>query len=217
MPIPLLFPHDPINAFPAATDALVEPNGLLAAGGDLSVERLLYAYRHGIFPWYSDGEPILWWSPDPRCVLFPDHLRISRSLRKTLRNRPFEIRFDRDFRSVIESCAAARPGSTGTWITDEMIDAYCDLHAANHAHSVECWLDDRLVGGLYGVAIGPVFFGESMFSSARDASKLALVELVQSGRYQLVDCQLPSEHLFSLGAQSVAREQFLETLASVFS
>ena len=212
MPIPLLFPQDPIDAFPAANEALVEPNGLLAAGGDLSVERLLYAYRHGIFPWYSEGEPILWWSPDPRCVLLPDDLRISRSLRKTRRNKPFEIRIDSDFRGVIERCAAARPGSIGTWITEEMIDAYCELHTANHAHSVECWLDDQLVGGLYGVAIGEVFFGESMFSAARDASKLALVELVQLGKYRLVDCQLPSEHLFSLGAQSVTREQFLEML-----
>ena len=217
MPIPLLFATDPVDAFPAAKDALDEPNGLLAAGGDLSIERLLYAYRHGIFPWYSEGEPILWWSPDPRCILEPGELRISRSLRKNMSNTAFEIRTDHAFREVVERCAAPRLGSSGTWITDEMIDAYCDLHASKHARSFECWCDEGLVGGLYGVTIGDVFFGESMFSTRRDASKFALAELAQCAEYRLIDCQLPSQHLFSLGAKAVPRERYLELLATVLA
>ncbi|MEM7294777.1 MAG: leucyl/phenylalanyl-tRNA--protein transferase [Pseudomonadota bacterium] len=215
MPIPLLFPDDPVNSFPDIEDALVEPNGLLAAGGDLSIERLLYAYRHGIFPWYSDGEPILWWSPDPRGVLWPADLRVSRSLRKSLRLSGIEIRCDSAFSHVVRACAAPRPNSTGTWITDEMLEAYCALHQAGYARSFECWQNDELVGGLYGVAIGEVFFGESMFSTTRDASKIALVHLVQTGLYRLIDCQLPSAHLETLGARVMGRREFAAQLEKI--
>ncbi len=212
MPIPLLFPEDPVEAFPDAEDALPEPNGLLAAGGDLSVERLLGAYHRGIFPWYSEGEPILWWSPDPRCILWPADIRLSRNLQKSLRSTAIEVRTDTVFREVISRCAMSRPGSIGTWITREMLDAYCVLHQLGHARSIECWLDDQLVGGLYGVAIDGVFFGESMFSSARDASKIALVHLARNETYKLIDCQLPSAHLQSMGATTVSRRDFIEML-----
>ena len=212
MPIPLLFSTDPPDAFPDIEDALLEPNGLLAAGGDLGIERLLYAYRHGIFPWFSEGEPILWWSPDPRCILRPDTLHISKSLRKTLKSSPVEIRTDTAFRDVILACASPRPGSTGTWITAGMLDAYCELHAAGYARSIECWLEGELVGGLYGVSIGPVFFGESMFSRVPSASRMALVHLARCGSYALIDCQLPSEHLLTMGAVTLNRRDFREIL-----
>jgi len=191
------------------------PNGLLAAGGDLSTERLLAAYRQGIFPWYGEGEPILWWSPDPRMVLFPDELKISRSLSKTLRNKAYEIRFDTSFDAVIEGCAQSRSGQTGTWITAEMRAAYQRLHALGHAHSVETWIEGGLAGGLYGVAIGGVFFGESMFSRARDASKIALVALVGRCKAQdirLIDCQMHTRHLASLGARDMPRLRFSQLL-----
>src|SRR6266496_4521704 len=164
--------------FPPIQSALRDPNGLLAAGGDLSCERLLEAYRHGIFPWFSEGDPILWWSPDPRMILFPAELRISRSLEKTLRNRSYEARFDSAFDEVVAGCAAPRKGEPGTWISGAMSEAYRGLHRLGYAHSVETWIDGDLSGGLYGVAIGRVFFGESMFSRARDASKIALAALV---------------------------------------
>ena len=160
-------PGDPDLTFPDVNLAMREPDGLLAVGGDLTSERVLSAYRHGIFPWYSDNQPILWWSPDPRTVLFPSRLRISRSLRKTLRTARFEVTMDQAFRDVIVACAAPRPGSCGTWITRAMADAYSELHTRGSAHSVECWLAGQLVGGLYGVAIGRVFFGESMFKIGR--------------------------------------------------
>lgn len=191
------------------------PNGLLAAGGDLSTERLLAAYRKGIFPWYGEGEPILWWSPDPRMVLFPDALKISRSLAKTLRNKAYEIRFDTCFDAVMEGCAESRSGQTGTWITAEMREAYRRLHALGHAHSVETWMEGSLAGGLYGVAIGAVFFGESMFSRARDASKIALVALVgrcQAQGIRLIDCQMHTRHLASLGARDIPRLRFSQLL-----
>ncbi len=191
------------------------PNGLLAAGGDLSTERLLAAYRKGIFPWYGEGEPILWWSPDPRMVLFPDELKISRSLSKTLRNKAYEIRFDTSFDAVMEGCAESRSGQTGTWITAEMREAYQRLHALGHAHSVETWIEGGLAGGLYGVAIGGVFFGESMFSRARDASKIALVALVGRCKAQgirLIDCQMHTRHLASLGARDIPRLRFSQLL-----
>ena len=193
------------------------PEGLLAVGGDLSSERLLEAYRRGIFPWYNPGQPILWWSPDPRAVLYPEKLRISRSLRKTLRRDHFRITFDRDFRAVMLACAAPRlqnPGG-GTWITDDMVEAYCRLHELGDAHSVETRLGDRLVGGLYGVALGGVFFGESMFSRVTDASKVALVALartLQARGFRLIDCQLPTDHLARLGAEAMARNRFLAEL-----
>jgi len=202
----------PPDAFPDPVLALDEPNGLLAVGGDLRAERLLAAYRQGIFPWYGDGQPILWWSPDPRLVLFPGALRRSRSLRKRLRQGRYRVSANRAFEDVVRGCAAPRPRQAGTWITDEMAAAYVELHAAGHAHSLECWDGDRLVGGLYGVAIGAVFFGESMFSRASDASKVALATLCECG-YALVDCQLPNPHLARLGAAPVPRERFLALLA----
>jgi leucyl/phenylalanyl-tRNA--protein transferase len=197
--------------FPPLEQALDEPEGLLAAGGDLSPPRLLAAYRRGIFPWYSAGQPVLWWSPNPREVLLPAEFRCSRSLGKTLRNRGFEVTFDRDFDAVIEACAARREHSTGTWITPEMHAAYRELYARGHAHSVEVRLAGALVGGLYGVLMGRVFFGESMFSRERDASKVALARLVERANVaglQLIDCQLPTPHLRSLGSKPISRSDF---------
>lgn len=202
--------HQP-DGFPDVELALRDPDGLLAIGGDLSVSRLLDAYRHGIFPWYSDGQPILWWSPDPRSVLFPEQLRISRSLRKTLKKDCYRITFDTVFAEVIQECAAPREDGPGTWITQEMQAAYRHFHTAGHAHSVEAWCDNKLVGGLYGVALGKVFFGESMFSRMSDASKVAFVTLVAHLRqwgFRLVDCQVETAHLNSLGARTIARHEF---------
>lgn len=202
--------------FPPVTGALSEPDGLLAAGGDLTPARVLAAYERGIFPWYSEGQPVLWWSPDPRAVLFPDELRISRSLRRTLRQAPFVTRLDSAFDTVIQGCAAPRASGTGTWLTAEMMGAYRRLHALGFAHSVETWHADRLVGGLYGVCLGHVFFGESMFSVETDASKVALVRLIAEARtrgIELIDCQVPNPHLQSLGSRAIAREDFLHLLA----
>lgn len=206
--------HDPTD-FPDVSLALTEPDGLLAVGGDLSEQRLLAAYRKGIFPWYNEEQPILWWSPDPRAVLFPDKLRISRSLRKTLRKKIFSVKFDTAFAQVMLECAAPRPAQNGTWISDEMREAYLRLHQQGYAHSVECWQDDRLVGGLYGIAIGKIFFGESMFSSVTDASKVAFVYLVrhlQLKGFTLIDCQVSSAHLETLGACDIARAEFIHYL-----
>ncbi|MCU0803674.1 MAG: leucyl/phenylalanyl-tRNA--protein transferase [Burkholderiales bacterium] len=204
--------------FPPIEKALVRPNGLLAAGGDLSPERLLDAYRHGIFPWFSEGEPVLWWSPDPRMVLVPSAVRVTRSLAKTLRNREYEVRLDTAFPAVISGCAAPRPDQAGTWITPEMRAAYFRLHALGYAHSVETWIDGALAGGLYGVAVGRVFFGESMFSRARDASKIAFVHLARflAGRgFELVDCQMHTAHLESLGAREIPRADFARRVAEL--
>ena len=201
--------------FPPLEQALTEPNGLLAAGGALEPQWLLTAYRQGIFPWYSPGEPILWWSPDPRLVLLPDELHISRSLRKTLRRCPFELRVDSAFSAVIEACAAPRAPALGTWISAEMRAAYLAMHELGYAHSVECWRDGRLVGGLYGMALGRVFFGESMFSVATDASKVAFAHLVRFLRtqgYAIIDCQMKTAHLMSLGAREITRQQFRDIL-----
>ncbi|MFQ5487940.1 MAG: leucyl/phenylalanyl-tRNA--protein transferase [Gammaproteobacteria bacterium] len=201
--------------FPDVSRALADPNGLLAVGGELSPECLVRAYRHGIFPWYSDNQPILWWSPDPRMVLFPDELRISRSLRKTLRRGQYRITLDQAFAQVIEACATQRQEDEGTWITAEMMAAYCQLHRQGLAHSVETWCDGELAGGLYGVAIGKVFFGESMFHRRRDASKVAFVSLVallDAWDYGLIDCQVATEHLASLGAREIPRQRFIRLL-----
>ncbi|MBC2713260.1 MAG: leucyl/phenylalanyl-tRNA--protein transferase [Desulfosarcina sp.] len=198
-------------SFPPPYLAIKE--GLLAVGGDLSPERLLLAYRNGIFPWYSEGEPILWWSPDPRLVLYPDELRISKSLRKVIMKRLFHITFDKAFEAVIQACAEAkRPYGEGTWITDEMKDAYCELHRQGYAHSVEAWRDEKLVGGLYGISIGRAFFGESMFSRVSNASKVAFVTLVKNLRrlkFDLIDCQVKTDHLIRFGAREVPRKLFL--------
>jgi leucyl/phenylalanyl-tRNA--protein transferase len=201
--------------FPPLRSALKHPNGLLAAGGELSPERLLDAYRHGIFPWFSKGDPILWWSPDPRMVLFPGELKISRSLAKTLRNRRYEVRFDYGFDAVVAECAAPRESEPGTWISGDMLAAYGNLHRLGHAHSVETWIDGELAGGLYGVALGGAFFGESMFSRVRDASKIALVALVahlKSGAFGLIDCQMRTRHLESLGAREIPRRRFAQLI-----
>lgn len=209
--------RDSPQAFPPVERALSEPDGLLAAGGDLSPPRLLEAYRRGIFPWYSRGQPILWWCPDPRAVLIPQQIKVSRSLAKTIRNRGFDTRIDHSFREVLRYCGSTelRPG--GTWLSPEMRAAYLRLHKLGYAHSVETWLNDRLVGGLYGIALGNVFFGESMFSLERDASKVALKrlcdELVVRG-YQIIDCQMATPHLMSLGAELIPRPDFIELLTA---
>ena len=191
------------------------PEGLLAVGGDLNPDRLLSAYRQGVFPWFSDGQPILWWSPDPRAILYPADLHISRSLRKSLRTQGFAVTADRAFDHVIQRCAESRNAREGTWITSGMQEAYCTLHRMGYAHSVETWQNGQLVGGLYGLAIGKAFFGESMFSHVTDASKTALVALAASltaGGYHFIDCQVVSEHLNSLGAQAVPRYRFSSEL-----
>ncbi|MBS4052114.1 MAG: leucyl/phenylalanyl-tRNA--protein transferase [Methylomonas sp.] len=202
---------NPNQAFPSLDKALGEPSGLIAVGGCLSPQRILNAYRHGIFPWFNPGEPILWWSPDPRLVLFPDKLIVSRSLRKTLRKQLFEIRYDSAFEQVIAACAAPRGDQGGTWITGDMKQAYLQLHRMGFAHSVEAWQDRQLVGGLYGIGIGRVFFGESMFHRKTDASKVVFAHLVGQltlWDYQLIDCQVSSGHLFSLGAEEIPRQVF---------
>jgi leucyl/phenylalanyl-tRNA--protein transferase len=197
---------------------LATPEGLLAVGGDLSVERLLLAYKSGIFPWYSKSEPLLWWSPNPRSVLFPHELKISRSLQKVLRQKRYTVKMDTDFRFVIASCAGIeRKGQDDTWLTDEMIDAYLRLHHHGYAHSVETWYQGKIVGGLYGVSIGRCFFGESMFSTRRDASKVALVYLSRFAAgmgFGFIDCQVPSDHLRRLGARNVPRSRFMKLLAT---
>lgn len=203
-------------SFPPLEQALREPNGLLAAGGDLSPQRLLAAYRHGCFPWYQEGQPLLWWSPDPRTVLYPQELHVSRSLRKTLRQGIFQITFNQAFEAVIEGCAAPRSYSDGTWITPAMQDAYLQLHHMGIAQSVEVWQNSKLVGGLYGLAMGQLFFGESMFSRATDASKVGFVtwaEHLRERDFKLIDCQMPTQHLASLGARTISRKAFAEALA----
>lgn len=212
--IPFLLPH---STFPPLQQALREPNGLLAAGGDLSTSRLLAAYRKGIFPWFNAGEPILWWSPDPRMIMFPSDIKISRSLHKTLKHNRLKIRVDSAFRAVIHACAAPRNGQNGTWIHPEMIAAYENLHQLGLCHSVETWEGDELVGGLYGVALGRVFFGESMFSRVNDASKVALVYLarqLQQWGFILIDCQVKTPHLASMGAIEIPRQEFANLLAA---
>jgi leucyl/phenylalanyl-tRNA--protein transferase len=198
--------------FPPLAQALTEPDGLLAAGGSLSPEILLKAYRHGIFPWYSEGQPILWWSPDPRCVLFPAKLKISRSLKKTLNKELYTIKQDTSFRDVMLSCAKPRKDDAGTWITHNMLTAYCHMHELGYAHSIECWQDNELVGGLYGIAIGDMFFGESMFSKKTDASKVALEYLCNTVKPKLIDVQVYSEHMERLGAEMIPRKKFIEYL-----
>ncbi len=210
--IPWLTPESP---FPPLNTALANPNGLLAVGGDLSPRRLIEAYRHGIFPWFSEGEPILWWSPDPRMVLFPGELKISRSLRKTLKKDNYEIRVDSAFSEVMQACAQPRNECAGTWIHAEMISAYAALYEMGLAHSIEVWIGGELMGGLYGVAQGKVFFGESMFSRVSDASKIAFVHLVKQLErrgFRMIDCQMKTAHLASLGGREIPRKEFSQKL-----
>lgn len=212
----LLNPKQPTEAFPSVDSAWDEPNGLLAVGGDLSVTRLENAYRSGIFPWFGPEEPIYWWSPDPRAVLFPGRIRISRSLRKNIRNKGYTIVFDRNFAEVVQACAAPRAYTSGTWITEDMHAAYCQLHQAGLAHSVEVYNQQgQLVGGLYGVAAGGVFCGESMFSREPDTSKIAFVALAYyllKWGFAVIDCQISNSHLSSLGAEEISRERFKHIL-----
>ncbi|MBI4195716.1 MAG: leucyl/phenylalanyl-tRNA--protein transferase [Betaproteobacteria bacterium] len=213
--IPWLGPYDP---FPPVSRALREPNGLLAAGGDLSAPRLIDAYRHGVFPWYNEGEPLLWWSPDPRMVLFPAELRLSRSLRKRLRRRDYEVRADSAFDAVVRACAAPRGRRAGTWITDAMIAAYAALQRRGIAHSVETWIGGKLAGGLYGIALGRMFYGESMFTRATDASKIALAHLVRQlerWSFGMIDCQMKTGLLASFGAREIPRAEFMRKLAEL--
>jgi leucyl/phenylalanyl-tRNA--protein transferase len=210
--IPWLDADEP---FPPVESALVEPNGLLAAGADLSVDRLLDAYRHGIFPWFGEEDPLLWWSPDPRMVLLVDELHVSRSLRRVIRSHRYALTFDKAFRDVMSGCAGMRDGREGTWITSAMLEAYTRLATLGFAHSVEAWRGDELAGGLYGVAIGRMFYGESMFSRHTDASKVALAHLVRQLErwgFEMIDCQMSTAHLASLGAREIPRAEFLSRL-----
>lgn len=210
----LLDPMQP-ELFPDVELALAEPDGLLAIGGDLSQQRLLAAYRQGIFPWYSDGQPVLWWSPNPRAVLYLKDFVISRSLRKSIKNKNYTVTLDTAFYDVIHHCGQKRKGDESTWITNEMTSAYLNLHHAGFAHSVECWHDNKLVGGLYGISLGKAFFGESMFSLATDASKVSLAYLVKylsNQGFSFIDCQIPTEHLAQFGTKSIARPQFITEL-----
>lgn len=204
---------NPKTPFAKVSLALKEPNGLIGVGGELTAERLIEAYQQGIFPWYSEGDPVLWYSPNPRMVVTPDTLHISKSLKKTLNKQRFEIKMDQEFESVMGHCkTVTRPHQTGTWIDNDMVEAYTNLHQQGIARSVEVYQNSELVGGLYGVAMGKVFFGESMFSLVRDASKVAFVHLVRSMDYQLIDCQVENPHLSSLGAFTIERSAFIKLL-----
>jgi len=215
MTAPYLLSDDAIDIFPDVDLALDEPNGLLAVGGDLSPQRLLAAYKNGIFPWFSDDQPILWWSPNPRSVMKLDDFKISKSLKKTLSKKTFHVTMDTAFNDVISECSSMRKDGFGTWITNDMLDAYKELHKQGYAHSVECWYDQQLVGGLYGLSIGHAFFGESMFTRKTDASKVAIAHLVQQlkqWQFDFIDAQVSSEHITSLGAKDISRRQFLSEL-----
>jgi len=193
--------------------ASASEDGLLAIGGDLSPQRLMHAYKHGIFPWFEEKQPILWWSPDPRMVLFPEGLKVSKSMQQVLRNSNFTVTVNKTFAQVIEACSKAnRDGQTGTWITEDMMNAYIKLHELGHAKSVEVWQDDLLVGGLYGIDLGTVFCGESMFANVSNASKVAFITFIQNSNYKLIDCQVYTRHLESLGAQEIPRAEFLKFL-----
>ena len=203
------------TSFPDVDEALIQPDGLIASGGDLSITRLLDAYSHGIFPWFNKGQPIMWWSPDPRCILEPSELKVSRSLAKVLKKDQFNVTFNTAFIDVVNGCASARNGNSDTWITHEIKLAYLDLFKMGYAHSVECWHGEDLVGGLYGIAMGKVFFGESMFSRVSNSSKIALVILarnLQSMNFKMIDCQVYSRHLQMLGAKTIQRSLFSKVL-----
>jgi len=212
MPIYRLHPHLELFPHPLLTD----PSGILAVEGGLTPERLVNAYRHGIFPWYSENEPILWWFPDPRCILRPEYFKVSKSMRSVIRNKGFEVTVNQNFEQVIQTCKdISRPGQNGTWLDDDMLVAYNELHEAGYAHSVEVWLNGKLVGGLYGIALGKIFFGESMFSDASNASKVALIHLVENLRkydFKLIDCQQDTEHMRSLGATVIPAAEFYKAI-----
>jgi leucyl/phenylalanyl-tRNA--protein transferase len=207
---------DPRSPFPASIQALAVPNGLLAWGGDLHSERLLNAYRAGIFPWYTENQPLLWWSPAPRCVIFPADVHVSKRTRRRYNSGQYTLSADKDFAGVIQACAQNRGDMAGTWITSGMLDAYSDLHRRGHAHSIEAWQDDRLAGGIYGLAIGSVFFGESMFTRQTDAGKIALIALckqLERWSFGMLDCQLSNPHLMRMGAVEIPRQEFEQRLA----
>jgi len=215
MTAPYLLSDDHIDLFPDVDLALNEPNGLLAVGGDLSPQRLLAAYKNGIFPWFSDDQPIMWWSPNPRAILKLNNFKISRSLKKTLNKKHFHVTFDTAFEEVINECSHTRKDGFGTWITTDMMHAYSELHNLGYAHSVECWHEQKLVGGLYGLSLGHAFFGESMFTRKTDASKVALASLVEQlkkWQFDFIDSQVSSEHMASLGATDISRSQFIREL-----
>ncbi len=198
--------------FPDVSSALTEPDGLLIASELITAELVITAYTKGIFPWYSDDQPVLWWSPNPRCVLYPDKFHVSRSLRRTLNNNPFEIKTNTAFKEVMLACAKPRADGAGTWITERMLSVYCELHDRGFAHSIECWQQDVLVGGMYGLVLGDMFFGESMFSKKKDASKVAMHYLCTSIKPFIVDAQVYSEHLESLGAEEIERSDFTDII-----
>ncbi len=215
IPITWLSPSDPPEAFPDVDRALAEPDGLLAAGGDLSSERLLVAYRRGIFPWYEEGQPILWWSPNPRCILRPESFHVAKRLTRQIRRSPLTVSFNSAFPQVIRACADDRASQKGTWITPQMLSAYERLHDEGWAHSIEVMDDNELVGGVYGLCIGRVFFGESMFSAQANASKIALFALTKhmlANSMPLIDCQVESPHLLTLGATMMPRAELVRTL-----
>jgi len=210
-------PDSPADNFPPVANALAQPDGLLCFGGDLSTDRILNAYQRGIFPWYSEGQPIMWWSPSPRCVIFPDEVIVRRSLKKTMRNMDYHFSIDTTFPDVINACSKPRDEDGGTWITHEIKNAFIRLHELGHAHSAEIWKNGELVGGLYGIAMGQIFFGESMFSIARDASKIALAcvtKFLYQHHFRLIDAQVTSRHLLSLGAREIQRDAFITMLDS---
>lgn len=209
---PIYLAENFTGTFPSTRLALTEPDGLLAVGGNLKPETLLQAYRQGIFPWYSDDQPILWWSPNPRCVLYPEKFKISRSLKKTLNKKIYNIKTNSAFSEVIQACSEPRKDEPGTWINNHMMQAYCRLHEMGYAHSIECWKNNELIGGLYGVKIGLVFFGESMFSKQTDASKVALEYLCHTLKPKLIDVQVYSKHMESLGAELIDRDEFIKKL-----
>jgi len=207
---------DPGAPFPAVNQALAVPNGLLAWGGDLHSERLLNAYRAGIFPWYTEDQPLLWWSPAPRCVIFPAEVHLSKRTRRRYNSGQYTLTADQDFSGVIRACAQDRGDQAGTWITGGMLDAYCDLHRLGHAHSIEAWQDGKLAGGIYGLAIGSVFFGESMFTRHTDAGKIALIALckqLEHWSFGMMDCQVANPHLMRMGAREISRQEFEQRLA----